>query len=54
MRRALLIISLLGLPGFAGVKVPGDIGIGPMNENVWLSAFAFLQLHVRFPYEVTL
>ena len=49
---------LLGLGGGAQVYIPQRLGpsfgIGPMNENMWLSVFAFLQLHIRFPYEVSL
>lgn len=49
---------LIGLGGGAQVYVPQRLGpsfgIGPMNENMWLSVFAFLQFHVRFPYEVSL
>lgn len=49
---------LIGLGGGAQLYVPQRLGpsfgIGPMNENMWLSVFAFLQFHVRFPYEVSL
>lgn len=48
---------LIGLGGGAQLYIPqqlGSFGIGPMSENMWLSAFAFLQFHVRFPYEVSL
>lgn len=49
---------LIGLGGGAQLYIPQRMGtlfeIGPLNENMWLSVFAFLQFHVRFPYEVTL
>ena len=49
---------LIGLGGGAQVYIPQRMGtlfeIGPLSENMWLSVFAFLQFHFRFPYEVTL
>ena len=48
---------LIGLGGGAQLYIPqqlGSFGIGPMSENMWLSSFAFLQFHVRFPYEVSI
>ncbi|MDP2273080.1 MAG: hypothetical protein Q8N23_31875 [Archangium sp.] len=49
---------LLGFGGGAQIYIPqrmgSSFGIGPMDENMWLSVFAFLQFHVRFPYEVSL
>ena len=48
----------IGLGGGAQIYIPQRIGpsfgIGPIDENIWLSVFAFVQFHVRFPYEVSL
>lgn len=49
---------LISLGGGAQVYVPQRLGafleVGPLQEAVWLSAFAFLKFHARFPYEVSL
>ncbi len=49
---------LLSFGGGAQLYIPQRMGrffeIGPIDENMWLSVFAFLQFHFRFPYEVTL
>ncbi len=49
---------LISLGGGAQVYVPQRLGafleFGPLSEAMWLSAFAFLKFHFRFPYEVSL
>jgi hypothetical protein len=49
---------LLSFGGGAQVYVPQALGsfldVGPLEQSVWLAGFAFLKLHVRFPYEVAL
>jgi len=49
---------ILGLGGGAQLYIPQRMGtfieLGPINEAMWVSAFAFLQFHFRFPYEVSL
>jgi hypothetical protein len=49
---------LVSLGGGAQVYVPQRLGtfieFVPLNEAMWLSAFAFLKFHFRFPYEVSL
>lgn len=49
---------LISLGGGAQVYVPQRVGsfieFGPLNEAMWLTAFAFLKFHVRFPFEVNL
>lgn len=49
---------ILGLGGGAQLYLPQRMGsffeLGPLDEAMWVSAFAFLQFHFRFPYEVTL
>lgn len=48
---------LISLGGGAQVYVPqalGSFGWNPIDQSIWLSWFAFLKFHVRFPYEVSL
>lgn len=49
---------LISLGGGAQLYVPQRVGtfieFGPINEAMWLTAFAFLKFHARFPYEVNL
>jgi hypothetical protein len=48
---------LISLGGGAQVYSPqalGSFGWNPIDQTIWLSWFAFLKFHVRFPYEVTL
>jgi hypothetical protein len=48
---------LISLGGGAQVYIPqalGSFGWNPIDQTIWLSWFAFLKFHVRFPYEVTL
>lgn len=49
---------LVSLGGGSQVYVPQCLGnflcVGPIERTVWLSFFAFLKFHVRFPYEVDL
>lgn len=47
---------LISLGGGAQVYVPqalGSFGWNPIDQSRWLSWFAFLKFHVRFPYEVS-
>lgn len=49
---------LLGIGGGAQIYVPQRLGtfieFGPLNEAIFVTAFAFLQLHFRFPYDANL
>lgn len=49
---------ILGLGGGGQLYVPQRLGafleLGPLDEAMFVSAFAFLQFHFRFPYEVSL
>jgi hypothetical protein len=48
---------LISFGGGAQVYVPqalGSFGWNPIGQSIWLSWFAFLKFHVRFPYEVNL
>lgn len=49
---------LISFGGGAQIYLPQRMGsffeLGPLSEAMWLSVFAFLQFHFRFPYEVTL
>jgi len=49
---------LISFGGGAQIYVPQRMGtfieFGPLSEAMWLTVFAFLQFHFRFPYEVTL
>lgn len=49
---------LISLGGGAQAYIPQRLGaffdVVPINQTVWLSFFAFLKFHVRFPYELDL
>lgn len=49
---------LISLGGGAQAYVPQRLGsffeVTPIDQTVWFAGFAFLKLHFRFPYEITL
>ncbi|MFT3706197.1 MAG: hypothetical protein QM817_00895 [Archangium sp.] len=49
---------ILGLGGGGQLYIPQRMGsffeVGPISEAMWISTFAFLQFHFRFPYEANL